>query len=297
MALYTGQAPRAIALTTIPLFSGIAAAGWRTNRCRRNPRVNDVQLSATRALEEPTNPKSPRVSAPESNETSGWGRRVAAMGTIAAVGVAVIYIPQPIQTLVAAEFGVPVESSAAAAIAVQAGYAIGVVLLVSLGDRLAARTQVSFQLIATAAAILAAAFAPGYVFFTIVCFLAGATATVGQILVSAALRMAPPQARAGTAAVLLGSFIIGLFAVRTAVGSLAELFGWRAVLVGCAALLLACVPLSLFFAPGRAAGEPPSYLRILASIPRIAIGSPTLVLMTFIHVFAFDAFIDRKSVV
>jgi predicted MFS family arabinose efflux permease len=219
------------------------------------------------------------------------------MGVLAAVGVAVIYIPQPIQTLVAHEFGVPVDASGAASVAVQAGYALGVVLLVSLGDRVPARRQVTLQLVITGAAILAAALAPGYAFFVAMSFVAGATATIGQILVSAALRLAPPDARARTAAVLMGSFIIGLFTVRTLLGTLAGLVGWRWVLVGCAVLLLSCVPLSLRFSPASVHGDPPGYLRILASIPRVALSSGVLRIMTLIHTFAFGAFITAWSTI
>jgi predicted MFS family arabinose efflux permease len=219
------------------------------------------------------------------------------MGVLAAVGVAVIYVPQPIQTLVAQEFRVPVESSGAATVAVQAGYALGVVLLVSLGDRVPARRQVTLQLIATGAAILAAALAPGFGFFVAMSFVAGATATIGQILVSAALRLAPPEARARTAAVLMGSFILGLFTVRTLLGTLAGLVGWRWVLVGCAVLLLSCVPISLRFSPATVHGTPPGYLRILASIPRVAISSGVLRLMTLVHMLSFGAFITAWSTI
>ncbi|MDO9589640.1 MAG: MFS transporter [Microcella sp.] len=224
-----------------------------------------------------------------------WGGRVAAMATIAATGVAVIYIPQPIQTLVADEFGVSGSASAGATIAVQAGYALGVVLLVSLGDRYSARRQVTVQLVATAAALGMSAASPHYALFVALAFIAGATATVGQLLVSAALRLAPPAARARTAAVLLGSLIVGLFTVRTALGSVAELIGWRGAVLACALVVLALVPLSLRFSPPDSPSDPPAYRRILASIPRIAAGSPTLRLMTAVHVLCFMAFIALWS--
>lgn len=226
---------------------------------------------------------------------STWGRQVAAMASIAATGVAVIYIPQPIQTLVADDFAVPPSTSSAALIAVQAGYALGIVLLVSLGDRVSARRQVTTQLVATAGALALAAAAPSYPLHVVLCFVAGMTATVGQLLVSAALRLAPPAARARTVAVLLGSFLIGLFTVRTALGSLAAAIGWRGALVVCAAVVLALVPLSLRVSPRDVPVDPPSYGRILASIPGIAVRSSTLRLMTAVHVLCFMAFIATWS--
>ncbi len=226
---------------------------------------------------------------------AAWGRRVSGMAVIAATGVAVIYIPQPIQTLVALEFGIEAAAAAAATVAVQAGYALGVVLLVSLGDRISARAQVTTQLVATALALGAAAASPAYAVFVALSFVAGATATVGQLLISAALRLAPPAARARTAAVLLGSFMVGLFAVRTALGTVAELIGWRGAVVACALFVLALVPLSLRVSPSDSPAAPPPYGRILLSIPRIAASSPVLRLMTAVHVLCFMAFISLWS--
>lgn len=217
------------------------------------------------------------------------------MAVIAAAGVAVIYIPQPVQPLVAAEFGVEGPAAAAATIAVQAGYALGVVLLVSLGDRYSARRQVTAQLVATAAALVSAGLAPTYAVHVALCLVAGAAATVGQLLVSAALRLAPPTARARTAAVLLGSFIVGLFVVRTALGALAEAIGWRAAVIACGVVVLALVPLSLRVSPAAAPSFPPAYRAILATIPRVAAGSPTLRLMTGAHTLCFMAFIALWS--
>lgn len=229
------------------------------------------------------------------NRADAWSTRVAGMATIAAAGVAVIYIPQPVQPLVSAEFGVTGPLASAATIAVQLGYALGVVLLVSLGDRYSARRQVTIQLAATAAALMGAGIAPSYAVHVMLCLVAGATATVGQLLVSAALRLAPPTARARTAAVLLGSFIVGLFVVRTALGALAEVAGWRAALVMCGVVMLALVPLSLRVSPAESPENPPGYRAILATIPSVAARSSALRQMTAIHTLCFMAFIALWS--
>lgn len=225
------------------------------------------------------------------NSARAWGPRVAGMATIAAAGVAVIYIPQPVQPLVSAEFGVTGPLASAATIAVQLGYALGVVLLVSLGDRYSARRQVTIQLAATSAALIGAAVAPGYLVHVTLCFVAGATATVGQLLVSAALRHAPPAARARTAAVLLGSFVVGLFLVRTSLGALAEATGWRTALVLCGVAILALVPLSLRVSPAESPESPPDYRAIVATIPSVASQSSILRRMTAIHTLCFMTFI------
>ncbi|MFN3708760.1 MFS transporter [Microcella sp.] len=233
-------------------------------------------------------------SAPAS-EAARWGRRVAAMAVIAATGVAVIYVPQPIQPLVADEFGVVGVAASAATIAVQAGYALGIVLLVSLGDRFSARRQVTVQLGITVAALVLAAASPSYAVFVALCFVAGATATIGQLLVAAALKLAPPARRARTAATLLGSFIVGLFVVRTALGGIAAALGWRGALVVIALVVIALVPVSLATSPREKPAAPPRYATILRTIPAVAAASPTLRLLTAVHALCFMAFIALWS--
>lgn len=237
----------------------------------------------------------PRATESPVPEAPGWGRRVASMAVIAATGVAIIYVPQPIQTLVAGEFGVTGVAASAATIAVQAGYALGIVVLVSLGDRLSARRQVTVQLGITAVALLGAAASPAYGVFVALCFVAGATATIGQLLVAAALKLAPPARRARTAAVLLGSFIVGLFVVRTALGGVAAAIGWRGALVVIAVVVAALIPLSLAASPREKPTDPPRYGTILRTIPAVAAASATLRLLTAIHALCFMAFIALWS--
>jgi predicted MFS family arabinose efflux permease len=217
---------------------------------------------------------------------AGWIARIAVM---AALGVGVIYIPQPIQPLVAEEFGLPLEASAGGVIATQFGYAVGVLLLVALGDRVRPRLQVAVQLAGTALAITLAATAPVNEIYVIACFAAGAAATYGQLLVPVALRAVDPSRRAVTTGVLVGSFLVGLFLVRTSLGALAGAIGWRATLLVCAAVVLACLAL-LPAVPATRVTEPPSYLRLLGSLPGIMRRSPTLVLMTATHASVFSAF-------
>lgn len=217
---------------------------------------------------------------------AGWISRIAVM---AALGVGVIYIPQPIQPLVAEEFKLALDASAGGVIATQFGYAIGVLLLVALGDRVRARLQVGLQVAGTALAIGVAAIAPVNEIYVVACFAAGAAATYGQLLVPVALRAVDPSRRAVTTGILVGSFLVGLFLVRTSLGALAGAIGWRATLLVCSGVLLSCLVL-LPAVPATRATEPPSYLRLLASLPGIMQRSPTLVFMTTIHASTFAAF-------
>ena len=226
---------------------------------------------------------------------ANWTTRVAWMSLIAATGVGVIYVPQPIQTLVAADFAVESAWVSAATVSVQLGYALGVLFLVALGDRYSARRQVTTQLALTAIALALTAASPSYVLVVVLMGVAGAAATIGQILVAAALRLSPPEVRARTTATIVGSIGVGLFTVRTTLGSLAEAIGWRGALLVVALLVVALIPVSLRFSPAEAPVNPPRYGAILRSLPRVAGHSATLRTMAAIHMLTFSGFIALWS--
>lgn len=220
-----------------------------------------------------------------------WRRRVALMALVSAVGVAIVYLPQPLQTLQAAEFGVDATTSAWPQIVSQLGYAAGILFLLPASDRNSIRRQVSVQLVVTAVALVGAALAPTFVTLCIATAVIGAATTVAPVLIADTVRLAPEESRGRSAAVLGGAFLIGIFTARSLAGGLADLFGWRAVLAGAAVLVLACLPLVRAAADARADASGPPYGRVLTSIPRLAVTTPTLLLNTAVQVCTFGAFI------
>lgn len=220
-----------------------------------------------------------------------WITRVTWMAVISAIGVGIIYVPQPIQPILADEFGLSAQWAAASSVAVQTGYALGVFFLVALGDRYSARYQVTSQLAVTAIVLLGAAALPAYPLIVLAFFLAGASATVGQILVASALRLSPPESRAKTAATILGAIVIGLFTVRTVMGTLADLLGWRGAVAVIALIVAALIPVSWRYLPADTRDTPPRYGDILKSIPSVLKSSPALRHMAAIHTLVFSAFI------
>lgn len=225
------------------------------------------------------------------NELMDWRRRVALMALVSAVGVAVVYLPQPLQTLQADEFGVDAATSAWPQIVSQLGYAAGILFLLPASDRGSTRRQVSVQLIVTAVALLAAAAAPSFVMLCLATAVVAAATTVGPVLIADTIRLAPAESRGRSAAVLGGAFLVGIFTTRSLVGGLADVFGWRAVLAGCAVLVLACLPIVRRAADDSAAGDRPGYGSVLRSIPGMALRTPALLFNTAVQVCTFGAFI------
>ena len=206
------------------------------------------------------------------------------------VTVATIYLGQPVLTLIAADLGVTTSAAGLVATLGQAGYALGLLLLVPLGDVLPRRPLLLALIAGTVAALVAAALAPGLPVLLVAVFAASALTVVPQLLVPLAATLVPPHRRAHTVAVLQAGLLAGIVAARTVGGLLGAHAGWRSVyLVAAATTALAGVATAVQLAPGRP-GERLGYHRLLASLPRLLREEPVLRTAGLLQALSFGTF-------
>ncbi len=105
-------------------------------------------------------------------------RLVLLLATACGAAVANNYYAQPLLHTIAATFGVPVATAGLLVTAGQVGYAVGLALLVPLGDLLERRRLISRMLVITAAAQALAATAPGIAVLASALAVAGVTSVV-----------------------------------------------------------------------------------------------------------------------
>jgi len=123
--------------------------------------------------------------------------------------------------------------------ATQGGYLVGLILVVPLGDRFDRRRIILVQLAMTALGLLGAAFAPTAWTFLAGCALFGAASTVVQVITAFAAATSPPNRRGRTVGVVTTGVVLGILLARTVSGSIAGLWGWRAVFVVAALVMVA----------------------------------------------------------
>ncbi|GHE12645.1 MFS transporter [Streptomyces alanosinicus] len=158
----------------------------------------------------------------------------------------------------------------------QLGYAVGLVLLVPLGDLLARRTLVTVLLSIDTLALLAAALAPGA--FTLIAMLtvAGISGCAINILIPAAATLARDDQRGGVVGTLMTGLLLGILLARTVAGAIDEAIGWRWV-YGIAALAIAVLTLALRLnLPDLPAGRGAGYPKLLASVATLVRNEPFL---------------------
>jgi predicted MFS family arabinose efflux permease len=204
--------------------------------------------------------------------------------------VANLYYAQPLLGPIADTFGVSEGTSALVVTVTQLGYALGLALLLPLGDLLENRALASRMLLLTALALAGLAFAPSFGTFVALAALVGVTSVVAQILVPLAAHFAPPGQAGAFVGRVMSGLLLGILLARTVASLIAAQFGWQTVYVA-SAVLMVLVSLALArYLPRREPAEPTSYRALLSSIGAIAREEPALRRRTATQALMFGAF-------
>lgn len=156
----------------------------------------------------------------------------------AAAGVAVgnLYWTQPLLARIAENFGVQASVGGHLMTATQVGYALGILLLVPLGDMANRRKLVTTLLALCAVSLVIAAFAPHFGVLGLSLALVGFTTVSGQVILPMAGGLAAPQDRGRIVGIVTSGVVVGILFARTVNGFIANLAGWRSIYIVAAVL-------------------------------------------------------------
>jgi predicted MFS family arabinose efflux permease len=186
-----------------------------------------------------------------------------AMALGAGAAVANIYYNQPMLELIGKDL--PVASSVISPVT-QLGYAVGLFLLVPLGDIVERKRLIVGQFITLAIALLGVAYSSNTTMIVIFSSLVGVSSTVAQQIIPFAAHLATPAKRGATVGTLLSGVLGGILLSRTIAGYIGTSLGWRE-------MYLIAVPVALLGAIGMWSilpSVPPTasmrYSRLISSI-------------------------------
>jgi predicted MFS family arabinose efflux permease len=155
--------------------------------------------------------------------------------------VANIYYCQPLVILVAREFGLTESHAGKISYLTQAGYALGLFLIVPLGDMFERRKQILIITSLAVAALLLAALSQSFLLLQVACVLIGASSIVPQLILPMAANLSSDEKRGSTIGIIMSGLLIGILASRSISGSIGFLWGWRTmyfIAAGICSLLL-----------------------------------------------------------
>lgn len=164
---------------------------------------------------------------------------VVLMALTCGVCVASLYYIQPLETDVAAEFSVTQGAAGLAATCAQVGYALGLLLIVPLGDMLERRALVGRMMLVSAVALVLVACAQSFPALLASLLAVGVVSIVPQLIVPYAAHLAPESERGRVIGDVMSGLLVGILLSRTFSGLLGSVLGWRLVFVAAAALVAA----------------------------------------------------------
>lgn len=192
----------------------------------------------------------------------------------AGAAVGNLYWAQPLLVQMASDLGVAPTATGLLVTMTQIGYALGILLVVPLGDSLARHRLIPAVLGVSVLALLASALAPGFVLLAVALALVGLSSVAGQIIIPLVGDLATPVERGRAVGTVVSGALIGILVARTVSGLIAAALGWRAV-YGVAALItvvmLVLIARALPVLPGRATTP---YPRLIVSVFTTTFGIP-----------------------
>jgi predicted MFS family arabinose efflux permease len=204
--------------------------------------------------------------------------------------VANLYYAQPLLHTIAQAFSVSNRSAGLLVTVSQAGYVVGLALLVPLGDLLERRRLIGATLVIAACGLGLAAAAPGFTVFALALGLIGVTAVAAQIIVAMSSSLAGEHERGRVVGTVMSGLLIGILVARTISGILAGLLGWRAVFVLAVVAMLALTTVLRCALPVVSPTERLSYPQLLGSTLKLVRAEPLLRQRMLIGATAFGCF-------
>ena len=156
---------------------------------------------------------------------SRWIIFVMALG--AGFSVAAIYYAQPLLPLMGQDLALSVTGMGLIPTLTQAGYALGILFLLPLGDRYDRRTLILLKSVSLAVLLLACSFAGQLHSLLPISLLMGMAATMAQDIVPAAAILASEGKQGKTVGTVMTGLLLGILLSRTVSGLVGEAFGWR----------------------------------------------------------------------
>jgi predicted MFS family arabinose efflux permease len=147
------------------------------------------------------------------------------------LSVANLYYAQPILYDITRSFGTSETDAGLVVTLSQIGYALGLALLLPLGDILNRRRLLPAVMLVTSVGLVVSAFAPSIGVLVGVALVVGVGSTVAQMLVPMAASLADNATRGRVIGQVMSGLLLGILLARTVSGFVAGVASWRVVYV------------------------------------------------------------------
>lgn len=183
--------------------------------------------------------------------------------------VANLYYNQPLLAAIARDLQVPEIRVGLIPTLTQAGYGLGLLLVVPLGDRAERRRLLVTMVLLAAVALALTAVVSAPAVLIGVSFLVGLFSVVPQLMVPFAATLAGPAERNRVVGSVMSGLILGVLLARTVSGIMGAHLGWRSVYWGAAIFMVILAALLWRGLPHSRPTAALRYHKLLASLPAL----------------------------
>ena len=232
--------------------------------------------------------KPTRATNPDPEEMPSWMTMLFAVAS--GLLAANVYYSQPIAELIATSLGLSSSATGLIVAFTQAGFGIGLFLIVPLGDLMENRRLVLTLIGVTALALLTTATSAAPLVYLASALLVGLGSVAVQVLIPFAAHMAPERVRGRVVGNVMSGLMIGIMLARPASGFATQVMSWHAVFYLSGGSMVALALALALALPRRQPAVTISYLALLKSMGRLALTTPILQRRALYQACLFGAF-------
>ena len=182
--------------------------------------------------------------------------------------VASTYYFQPLFPVVGASLHIPASSASWISTVLQLGYALGLFLVVPLGDYFDRRRLVPLLMVLSAVGLVGISVSGSLGELLAWCAVVGITSAVAQVVVGMVATIATPSQRGAAIGNVMTGLLLGILLARTVSGLVAQYANWRLVFLGSAVAVALLAWFSASAIPQIPKGHAGTYRQLLASLGR-----------------------------
>lgn len=201
--------------------------------------------------------------------------------------VANIYYCQPLVILIAKDFNLTESVAGRITYLTQIGYALGLFLLVPLGDMFERKKQILVITGFAIVALLSAALSKSFLLLEIASVLIGTCSIVPQLILPLAANLSSDENRGANIGAIMSGLLVGILASRAVSGSLGFWLGWRAMYYIAAAICALLIILMAKRFPQSVPSFKGNYKQLMGSMFSYIKHQPVLRETSIINFLAF----------
>ncbi|MFP3595405.1 MFS transporter [Chryseobacterium sp. SIMBA_029] len=226
----------------------------------------------------------------QASSTNGISRTVIwLMAIISGLVVANNYYNQPLLALISNDLKVSESAASKISVLTQVGYAVGLLMIVPLGDKFFRKRLILIDLFLVFGSLLWMTFATQLWMLYAASLLIGATSVIPQLFIPIAAELSSDKEKSSNIGVVMSGLLLGILLSRFIGGIVGDVWGWRAMF-GIAAGLMTLVWLAVYkMLPEMQPNFKGSYKELMRSVAHLARTQPILQLASFRGAMAFGS--------